>query len=106
MLTDVPFYWEFVPTDSPSEWTEHMVEFFDKWAGRTLATAQSAWTAGDFPFTAENVGRETARLLLAKAAELPDHARLAWGTSFHDGQVRWSPIPLVAEFHQPLDDDP
>ncbi|WP_433833572.1 hypothetical protein ACQP2E_19225 [Actinoplanes sp. CA-015351] len=111
VLTDIPFYWEFVPSasegaDERSRWTDHMIEFFGKWAGRTLGTAQAAWTAGEFPFTAENVGRETATMLMARADELPGHARLAWGTAFHDGQVRWSPIPLVAEFHRPRADDP
>jgi hypothetical protein len=110
-LTDIPFHWEFVPpadggTEQREYWTAHMIEFFDKWAGRHLAAAASAWTAGEFPFTAENVGRETARLLMAKADELPEYAWLAWGTAFHEEQVLWSPIPLVAEYHRPLGDDP
>jgi hypothetical protein len=110
-LTDIPFYWEFVPTagegaEQRERWTGHIVEFFDKWAGRTLETARAAWTAGEFPFGAEAVGRETARVLIEKADDLPGYARLAWGTAFHDGQVRWAPIPLVAEFHRPRADDP
>jgi hypothetical protein len=110
-LTDIPFHWEFVPTpgggaEQHEYWTDHMIEFFGTWAGRTLATAEAAWTAGEFPFTAVNIGRETARLLLDKAAELPDYARLAWGTAFHEEQVMWSPIPVVAEFHRPAGDDP
>ncbi|WP_433788939.1 hypothetical protein [Actinoplanes sp. CA-252034] len=110
-LTDIPFHWEFVPTaaggaEQREYWTGHMIEFFGTWAGRILAAARAEWTAGEFPFTAENIGRETAELLMAKADELPDYARLAWGTAFHEEQVLWSPIPLVAEFHRPMGDDP
>ncbi|MEV4281403.1 hypothetical protein [Actinoplanes xinjiangensis] len=111
ILTDIPFHWEFVPAagggaEQREYFTAHMIEFFGTWAGRTLATAEAAWTAGEFPFNAENIGRETAALLLAKADELPGYARLAWGTAFHEEQVLWSPIPVVVEFHRPLADDP
>jgi hypothetical protein len=86
-LTDIPFHWEFVPlaSEGPEQrerWTEHMVEFFGKWAGRTLDTARAAWTAGEFPFTAEMVGQETARVLLEKADDLGRSA---------GHRSRWSP---------------
>lgn len=110
-LTDIPFHWEFVPAPDGAagereQFTDHLIEFFGTWAGRVLAAAKAEWTAGEFPFTAENIGRETADLLIAKAAELPGYARLAWGTAFHEEQVLWSPIPLVVEFHRPMGDDP
>lgn len=106
----VTWFWEWVPTaaacdDERAAWTAHVVDLVDGWAGTELAIARSA-VPQDSPFTAAALGGATAAGLLDRAAALPGWARLAWGATFLDGRVRWSPNPVVAEFRRPAAADP
>lgn len=110
----LPWHWEWVPSaaagpETRELWSDHVVELFEGWTRGGWDAARSAWPAdaqGEFPFTAEIVGRSSAQWLATRADKLPSGQRMAWGAAFRDGWPRWAPVPVVVEFRAPRADDP
>lgn len=110
----LPWHWEWVPSaaagpEARGLWSDHVVELFERWTRGGWDAARAAWsvdTQGEFPFTAQNIGRGAAQWLADRADKLPRGQRLAWGAAFRDGWPRWAPVPVMVEFRAPRADDP
>lgn len=106
--------WEWVPDVRSDErelqvWTEQIVDLFADWTAEGLTEARQAWpedVRAEFPITSDMVGRGAAEVLLERARQLPESARLAWGAAFVEGQPRWAPVPVVVQFLKPQAEDP
>ena len=109
----LPWHWEWVPgaqggAERRRRWSDHVVELFEDWTRGGWDALRARWPkdAGEFPFTAELVGRGAAQWLIERADQLPARQRLAWGAAFVDGRPRWAPVPVVVEFRAPQAEDP
>jgi hypothetical protein len=107
-LTEPPWRWGWVPNvdDGPAvrdRWTGLVVSRIAEWSGEALSAARAAWSEG--AATSDMLGREFAAWLLARADQLPDWTRLAWGTALPAGAPRWSPVFVMVEFREPRAED-